>query len=53
MNESLTCDCGLELIRLYGLPGMVLVCRCGKRWVRCLDKLVSEKEFHETAESWK
>ena len=53
MSEELTCPgCGQKLDRKFGLPGVVLTCKCGKEWILCLGKLVNRKEFHETADLW-
>lgn len=52
MSEIQCCvNCGTNLERQYGLPGVVCTCpKCGKRWVKCLGKLVNEEELHQRAE---
>jgi hypothetical protein len=50
MNEDLICpDCGRKLNRDYGLPGVVLICDCGKRWVKFVNRLISVEELHQRA----
>jgi Zn-finger nucleic acid-binding protein len=45
-------DCNTEIQRQYGLPGVVSTCpKCGKRWIKCLDRLISEHDFHERADA--
>jgi Zn-finger nucleic acid-binding protein len=47
-EDNLCPECKVELTRKLGLPGIVSDCpQCHKRFVRCLDKLVSLEEFHE------
>jgi hypothetical protein len=46
MSESTCPNCGAELKREYGISGVVLICKCGKEWIKCLDRLMSRDEFH-------
>lgn len=45
--EELYCpDCKSILNRDYGLPGVVLVCKCGKKLIKFKDRLISVEELH-------
>ncbi|MCK9370615.1 hypothetical protein M0R04_11955 [Candidatus Dojkabacteria bacterium] len=39
-------ECNTELERKLGLPGVVCDCpKCKKRWIKCVDRLVSLEEI--------
>ena len=54
MNIELVCpDCKESIKRQYGLPGLVYICpKCGKEFVKCVDRLVLKDEFCKIRDDW-
>jgi endogenous inhibitor of DNA gyrase (YacG/DUF329 family) len=41
-------ECNTELQRDYGISGIVVHCpKCSKKYIKCLDRLMSVDEFHQ------